>query len=307
MSATNSPIEQALEPNKWKASRLDVIQWRFRWVTLTLVVALVGYVSAAWASPMLLQSFSGSKAQHEQVVELLKARLPKTEVTKIDCKKVDGLCEVTAGKSLFYVDKSARYLVIGRIYDMQTQQDLTAARLLEMNPDMLVGGAAKANGAPDGDRADGPSIRPVAAPAPIKHLNLATLPKDGAIFWGNPSGKTVTVFSDLRCSYCRALTHALRDLNVRVVERPISTLGSRDLANQVYCARNREKALHAAYAGEQVTGSGSCNTTGLDANEKFARAHGLAGTPVIVRSDGAVLEGYRPKEFLKAWIEGGRS
>ncbi|MBR7513395.1 hypothetical protein KC219_24875, partial [Mycobacterium tuberculosis] len=48
---------------------------------------------------------------------------------------------------LFYVDAGARYLIIGRVYDMETRQDLTAARLLEINPDMLVGGAAKANAA----------------------------------------------------------------------------------------------------------------------------------------------------------------
>jgi thiol:disulfide interchange protein DsbC len=55
---------------------------------------------------------------------------------------VDGVCEVTAGSQLFYVDRTARYLLIGRVYDMQTRQDLTAVRLLEVNPDLLVGGAA---------------------------------------------------------------------------------------------------------------------------------------------------------------------
>lgn len=49
---------------------------------------------------------------------------------------------MTAGSQLFYVDRTARYLLIGRVYDMQTRQDLTAVRLLEVNPDLLVGGAA---------------------------------------------------------------------------------------------------------------------------------------------------------------------
>src|SRR3546814_6981863 len=43
-----------------------------------------------------------------------------------------------------YVDGTARYLIVGRVYDMESRQDLTAAKLLEMNPDMLLGGAAKA-------------------------------------------------------------------------------------------------------------------------------------------------------------------
>jgi len=96
-------------------------------------------------------------------------------------------------------------------------------------------------------------------------------------------------------------------MNVRVVERPISVLGSRDIADRVYCAKNREEALHAAYAGEPLKSGPSCDTSGLDANEAFAHKHGLSGTPVIVRSDGAMLEGYRPKEFLQSWLKDGRS
>ena len=243
-------------------------------------------------------------------------RLPKTTLSHIDCGKVQGLCEITAGSNLFYVDAGARYLVIGRVYDMQTRQDLTAARLLEINPDLLVGGAAKANAAAaqggDGDDAlplqrQQTGAGPGGARARPTTLSLEGLPKDGAIVWGNPGGRTVTVFTDFRCGYCRALSNVLRDMGVRVVERPISVLGSRDLADQVYCARNREEALHAAYAGEPVRRVAVCDTGGLDANERFARAHGLGATPVIVRSDGEVLEGYRPKEFLQAWIMGARS
>lgn len=255
----------------------------------------------------------------DKVRQLLKTRLPKTAVTAIDCGKVGGLCEVTAGANLFYVDSTARYLVIGRVYDMETRQDVTAARLLEMNPDMLVGGAAKANAAANaagetgmaddvGTRGIATPGRKVSQPVRAANLSLAALPREGAIVWGNRrAAQTVTVFSDFRCSYCRALSSVLRSMDVKVVERPISVLGSRDLSNKVYCAKNREAALHAAYAGEPFESAGTCDTRGLDANEAFAHEHGLAGTPVIVRGDGAVLEGYRPKAFLEQWLRGGKS
>ena len=276
---------------------------------------------ALLAGLALLSGVTGAVAANQvpvndtNVAALIKARLPKTELTKVNCNKVEGLCEVTAGSNLFYVDHSGRYLVIGRVYDMETRQDLTATRLLEINPDMLVGGAAKANAAPDKDEMPPVAAKPGAgaretsahAPASLQRLSLEALPKDGAIVWGNPAGRTVTVFSDFRCSYCKALSNALRSMNVRVVERPISVLGSRDIANQVYCAKNREEALHQAYAGEPLKNAGTCNTSGLDANERFAHQHGLSGTPVIVRSDGAVIEGYRPKDVLAAWIAGGRA
>lgn len=249
-----------------------------------------------------------------KVTALLKARLPKTPLTKVDCSRIEGLCEVTAGSNLFYVDGGGRYLVIGRVYDMETRQDVTAARLLEINPDMLVGGAAKANASAAEEeslpleRGQGARVQKAALTAPpARTLSLTGLPKDGAIVWGNPAGQTVTVFTDFRCGYCRALTSVLQSMNVRVVERPISVLGSRDVADRVYCAKDRERALHAAYEGEPFKSDGQCDTSGLDANEHFARRHGLNGTPVIVRADGAMLEGYRPKEFLVEWLKGSRS
>src|SRR3546814_5216917 len=57
-----------------------------------------------------------------QVRALLKARLPKTVIGSVDCATIGGLCEVVAGDNLFYVDAGARYLVIGRVYDMETRQ-----------------------------------------------------------------------------------------------------------------------------------------------------------------------------------------
>ena len=274
------------------------------------IVAAIGAVSLAGIA--LAAEVAGPN--EVKVAGLLKTRLPKTALTKVDCEKIDGLCEVTAGANLFYVNHGARYLIIGRVYDMETRQDLTAARLLEINPDMLVGGAAKANAGAEGGEAGAEvsmakgSDKKTLAPVRSVTLSLTGLPADGAIVWGNKAAsQTVTIFTDFRCGYCRALTNVLRDMDVRVVERPISVLGSRDLAERVYCAKNREQALHAAYTGEPLTAAATCDTKGLDANERFARAHGLSGTPVIVRSDGAMIEGYRPREFLDAWLKGAKS
>ncbi|WP_296221736.1 DsbC family protein [uncultured Sphingomonas sp.] len=244
-----------------------------------------------------------------QVEAALKERLPKTKVTSVDCSKVDGLCEVVAGQNLFYVDRSARFLVIGRVYDMQTRQDLTAARLLALNPDMLVGSAAKANAAAEADRPEpadrSPGIR-VTQPAVAQRLDLSRLSNKGAIVWGSGPEK-VTVFSDFHCGYCRALSQTLETMNVTVVERPISVLGSREIADQVLCARDRHAAVRAAYAQDPIRPGPKCDTSGLDENEAFARAHGLNGTPVIVRSDGAVLEGFKPKPLLAQWLKGAKS
>lgn len=237
----------------------------------------------------------------------LTQRLPRTAVTKVDCDEIPGICEVQAGTNLFYIDPSARFLIVGRIYDMETHQDLTAARLLAINPDMLVGAAASAK-AQETDSAGLAPSRPqsTAAPAPAQKVSLASLPANGAIEWGsgNTSAPKVTVFSDFHCGYCRALHQTLKAMGVRVTERPISILGTRAISESVICAEDKPAAVERAY-GDQDVAKRACDISGLDANEAFARAHGFTGTPVLVREDGAVLLGFRPREFLENWLKGG--
>lgn len=144
-----------------------------------------------------------------------------------------------------------------------------------------------------------------AAPGASQRIDLTALLASGAINWGKPTGTPVTIFTDFHCGYCRALAQQLEQMDVHVIERPISTLGSREVANRVLCARDRPRAIRAAYAGDDLP-EGKCDTSGLDANEKFARDHGFTGTPVLVRRDGAVLEGFRPKAFLETWLKEAR-
>lgn len=241
---------------------------------------------------------SGSEGS---VREALAQRLPNTQISAVDCDEVSGLCAVEAGSNLFYVDRSGRFLIVGRVYDMETRQDLTAARLLEMNPDMLLGGAAAV---PSSEEEGAPASAPSAKIVPS---DLAALPASGAIEHGS-GPRTLTVFSDFRCGYCRQLFDELGAMDVKVIERPISILGSRALSEDVICARDPKAAVSRAYEGAPVGArKADCDTRGLDANEAFARAKGFTGTPVIVREDGAVISGYRPRAVLETWLKGGES
>ncbi|MBB3862861.1 thiol:disulfide interchange protein DsbC [Novosphingobium hassiacum] len=228
----------------------------------------------------------------------LKARLPKTPIDALTCEGFGGLCEVVSGNTLFYVDAAARYLLVGRLYDMETRRDVTAARLLELNPDLIAAGAARAGGDSK------PQDEQPAGALPAK-VDLSRLPADGAVRWGNPQGPKVVVFSDFQCGYCQRLTGELTTAGVQVEERPISIFGakSRALSEAVLCAPDPVAALHAAYAGQSARTPQGCKPKGLDANETFARANGFSGTPVMVRaSDGAVLQGYRPANEIRRFL-----
>jgi len=262
------------------------------------IAALVALSAATgWGVASLASTASGPDTA--KVRAALKLRLPKTPIDAINCKGLGGLCEVASKSTLFYVDRAAKYLVIGRVYDMEARQDLTAARLLALNPDLLAAGAARRAG-------DDDAPPPQRASMPTR-VSLAGLPANGAISWGPAGGPSVVVFSDFHCSYCKKLEAELKAIGARVEERPISIFGaeSRKDAERVICSARPEVALHMAYSGLALANPRPCDTSGLDANEAFAKAHGFGGTPVIVRpSDGTVLEGFRPAAALRAFLSG---
>ena len=120
----------------------------------------------------------------------------------------------------------------------------------------------------------------------------------------------VVEYADFQCGYCKKLEAELKAIGARVEERPISIFGaeSRRDAERVLCSPRPELALHMAYSGLALANPKPCDTSGLDANEAFARAHGFGGTPVIVRpADGAVLEGFRPAAVLRDFLRAGPS
>jgi thiol:disulfide interchange protein DsbC len=271
-----------------------------RWMRLALGLAGLAGLSAVtgWAAAQVTAQ-QGRSPAIEDVRAALKLRLPKTPVDAVRCSGFGGLCEVASRNTLFYVDAHAKYLVIGRIYDMEARQDLTAARLLALNPDLLAAGAARKDDVANTQHSQAP-----------KTVSLSGLPAKGAIHWGPANGPRVTVFSDFECGYCKKLTDELKTLGARVEERPISIFGraARATAEQVLCATDPAAALHKAYEHDALPVAPKCDTSGLDANEAFAKAHGFQGTPVIVRpSDGAVLEGYRDAATLRAFLSSPRT
>jgi thiol:disulfide interchange protein DsbC len=116
---------------------------RRRWLRLAAGVAAIIALSGATGWGVASLAAPAAAPDTAKVREALKLRLPKTPIDAINCKGLGGLCEVASKSTLFYVDRAAKYLVIGRVYDMEARQDLTAARLLALNPDLLAAGAAR--------------------------------------------------------------------------------------------------------------------------------------------------------------------
>ena len=103
--------------------------------------------------------------------KMLRGLYPATQITGVRKTEIDGLFEVAMGKNIGYTNSDGRFFIFGHIFDMKTQQDLTAQRLDEMNV-----------------------------------VNFAELPLKDAIKTVRGDGsRTLVVFSDPDCPYCKTL------------------------------------------------------------------------------------------------------
>ena len=164
-----------------------------RIVHLSLATACAAAVLSSGVA--VVTAMPAQAAVTHDVAQALKLRLPKTPIDALDCRTFAPWCEAVSGESLFYIDEAARYLFVGRLYDLEERRDVTAARLLELNPDLLASGAARA--ARGVDSAD----QNHSAKAAKSKVDTAGLPKDGAVHWGNPRGEMQSVFSDVQCGF----------------------------------------------------------------------------------------------------------
>src|SRR3546814_12532734 len=98
---------------------------------MKLKVALLAMVAFGGAATAV---YAADRLEPSRVSALLNARLPKTQVSAIDCAKVAGLCDVVAAKTLFYVAGPAPYPTVAPVYDMAPRQDLPAPTPPHLTP-----------------------------------------------------------------------------------------------------------------------------------------------------------------------------
>jgi len=130
---------------------------------------------------------------------------------------------------------------------------------------------------------------------------IASVPESEMIIF-EPEGEvlhTLTTFTDIDCPYCRRM-HAEMDqllasgIRVRYLLYPRAGIGSNSYikAVNVWCAKDREKALTLAKLGESLP-TGTCQTP-IAAHMELAKSLGLNGTPMSITDTGEVINGYAP-------------
>ena len=277
----------------------------FRLLLIGAAGVVIGVAGFAASKTVL-----AGEASDAGLARKVRAAFPNTKVASVRCGLIPGLCEVTAGKTVFYVSPDGRYAMVGSILDLKARVDLTDRRMKELGQlDAVTSrlGEPAPNSAPP---ADAQAQNAQAAPAigPIK----IDLPKDNGIVHHPGGALKVSVVTDLNCGYCRMLMETLKSApDIELTEYPIQLLrpDSLDKAKLALCAKDREATANNIYFGGDLKVAGDCAKAeaAVQANTAFARAHGISGTPALIRADGSVHAGFMPIDQLRAWIKGGQA
>jgi thiol:disulfide interchange protein DsbC len=229
----------------------------------------LGLLGATLALPCVAQERTPAA---RAIAERLQSLYPATRFGEVNTTPWPGVFEVVMGANLAYVDETGQYFLFGHFYDMKAQRDLTAER-----KDSLA------------------------------RIDFASLPLADALKEVRGSGsRTLAIFSDPDCPYCRRLEAELKgltDVTIYTFLMPIASLhpDARAKAIAVWCSRDRIAAWHALMWRDENVSAKDCPHP-VDRNVALGDRLGVTGTPTLVAADGRVLPGAASSAQIEAWL-----
>lgn len=211
-------------------------------------------------------------------LERVRAKAVKTfegvAAKDVEASPVPGWYTVRKGTVVAYLSADGKYLLEGDLYDIDAKVNLTEEARNGARVAML-------------DRVpDDQAI--VFAPEHVLH--------------------TVTVFTDVYCTYCRRFhsqidQYLAEGIEVRYLLYPRDGPGSKawKTAERVWCAPDQKEALTLAKLDREFE-SKQCDASIVEEHYSLGQQVGLRGTPAIVLEDGTLISGYLPPAELEQRI-----
>ncbi len=210
----------------------------------------------------------------EKVRASLAVLIPHLKVDSVTASPIAGLYEVTFGNHIVYVTEDGKYLVQGRITNLETREPITEQREQALKKALL-------------DRLD---------------------EKDMIVYGDKDLPYTVTVFTDIDCPYCRKLHSELEQYNqegirIRYLAYPRAGPGSASekKAEAVWCAEDRKQAMTLAKSGGEVPYR-KCDNP-VREQYRLGQDLGITGTPALILDNGEIIPGYVPPKQLRAALD----
>ncbi len=179
---------------------------------------------------------------------------------------VDGWYTIRKGAIVGYVSADGRYLLQGDLIDLDNQINLSENTRNTARREMM-----------------------------------SAYPEDQMIIF-SPEEKryTVSIFTDIDCTFCRRLhsqidQYLAEGIEVRYLLYPRNgpTSASWSKAERVWCASDRQTALTQAKLDQEFD-THDCDPSIVSKHYAMGQDIGLRGTPAIVLEDGTLVSGYMP-------------
>jgi thiol:disulfide interchange protein DsbC len=234
-------------------------------LAIASVMAPVMLMAAAPESPP-----AAEKAEKTDMRAEIAKKIPGAKAEDLRPSPIPGVYELTRGADVAYVSADGKYAIAGDLYDLSSNANLSENRRRDARMQML-----------------------------------ASLPESQMLVFSPKDPKfTITVFTDVDCSYCRKLHSEIAEYNrlgirVRYLFYPRSgpNTESWQKAEEVWCSSNRNDALTRAKRGESLKVK-TCAGTPVARHYELGQKFDLRGTPAIVTSNGDMVPGYVPPAML---------
>ncbi|RRJ85230.1 DsbC family protein [Aestuariirhabdus litorea] len=237
--------------------------------------------SISWMAGLFLGLFSvqgfADAAADARAEETIRARMQQfdhsMQVTEVIPTPIEGVYMVQIGKSdLLYVSADGNYVIQGDLLSIVNNQvvNLTDAVRSQINAELLAG---------------------------FPQEKQIVFPADGA------RKASITVFTDVDCTYCRKLHTEVPQLNAMGIEVRYMAFprGGRNnpayaVMQNVWCADDPRQAMTDAKSGKQVAEKACDNP--VQEEYELGIQMGIRGTPALFLDDGTMIPGYKPAEAL---------
>ena len=244
---------------------------RSAFISLTLALLCL-----APAPPAAAQD--AAKSDAAAVKKLLETKFPGAVVSNVVKSPYFGLYEAQFDDRMIYTDARVNYVMVGAIFDANSKQNLTDARLRELN-----------------------------------RIAWDSLPLDLAFkrVKGNGTRK-FAMFSDADCPYCKRIEADIKrldDVTIYTFLFPIDQLHP-DAARKstlIWCAPDRARAWDEFFdTGALPDNKGDCATPIRDTALLGQRLR-VGATPTLIFADGSVVPGAVPLARLESEINKGEA
>jgi thiol:disulfide interchange protein DsbC len=204
----------------------------------------------------------GASAQEATIRKNLAQRLPNLpKIDEVRPTPMPGLFEVRINHSeIFYTDAQGNFLIDGTLIDTRNRTNLTEERQNKLSA-----------------------------------INFKDLPLKDAFTLVRGNGKrTIAVFEDPNCGYCKRFERDLLKVNnitVHVFLYPILSADSTDKSKHIWCAKDKGEAYLDWMTKDITPTRASCDASAIDRNVELGRKLRITGTPTIFFTDGSRVPG----------------